>query len=218
MHGPATAAAARLAQAQRARDALVQGRSVSRHEEQVARLSALLADSLGLGSAHVEAIGCAAGLHDVGKLAVPDTVLVKPGPLSAREWRLVRNHAALGGAILSGHGQPVLDLAATIARSHHEAFDGTGYPDGLKGEAIPLEARIVAVADVYDALRQDRPYKGRMSHEEAIAVLRDGDGRISPAKFDGGILSAFLRIAPQVERIWEACAPASQGSRSASSR
>ncbi|HSK41671.1 MAG TPA: HD-GYP domain-containing protein [Arenibaculum sp.] len=191
-----------LANAERARDALYENRSVSAHEACVARLSALLADALGLGSNRVEAIGNAAAVHDIGKIALPDALLLKAGPLHAEEWAVMRTHPVIGAAILSGHEDPVLDLAASTARWHHEAFDGSGYPDGLRGDAIPLEARIVCIADVYDALRQDRPYKRGMAHGDVMDLLRHGDERITPAKFDPEILGAFLDAGRQVELAW----------------
>ncbi|WP_207459355.1 HD-GYP domain-containing protein [Azospirillum sp. SYSU D00513] len=191
-----------LSKAVQARDSLTEGHALSLHEEGVARLSSMLADRMGFGSAQVEAIGRAAGVHDIGKIALPDSILLKPGPLDAAQWAVLRNHTVLGGAILSGHEEPVLRLAATIARWHHEAFDGSGYPDGLAGEAIPLEARLVAVADVYDALRQGRPYKRGLSHDEAMHILRNGDGRTSPGQFDPQFLNAFLGIEREVERLW----------------
>jgi putative two-component system response regulator len=158
-------------------------------------------------SGRVEMIGLAAGVHDIGKLAVPDSILLKPSPPTEEEWAVLRSHTTIGGLILSGHGEPLLDLAASVARSHHEAFDGRGYPDGLRGEAIPREARIVAVCDVYDALRQTRPYKRGLGHAVAMDLLREGDARLSPSIFDPMILSAFLGMAPRVERAWEERAP-----------
>lgn len=196
-----------LAKAVRARDRLTAGRVVSDHEERVASLSSLLADRLGMRSGFVETIGLVAGVHDIGKLAVPDSILLKPSPLTGEEWAVLRSHTTIGHLILSGQGEPLLDVAASVARSHHEAFDGGGYPDGLRGEAIPLEARIVAVCDVYDALRQTRPYKRGLGHAAAMELLKEGDARLSPSIFDPSILVAFLGMAPRVERAWEERAP-----------
>ena len=127
-------------------------------------------------------------MHDVGKMGTPDHILLKPGRLTDDEMVIMRRHTEIGAAILGGSTSPLLQTAATIALTHHEKFDGTGYPHGLRGEDIPLHGRIVAVADVFDALTSVRPYKPAWPVERAIATLRDGAG----AHFDPACVDAFL--------------------------
>ncbi|MGC8762764.1 MAG: HD domain-containing phosphohydrolase [Acidobacteriota bacterium] len=159
------------------------------------------AEVLGQPPRFVRWIGQCAQLHDVGKISLPSELLSRPGSLSQEEWTVVRSHTVLGHRLLSG--APQLAMAARIARHHHENFDGSGYPDGLRGEEIPLEARVVKVADVYDALRTARPYKRAYTHEEALRVLREGDGRVEPSHFDPRVLGAFLDSHGEMARIFD---------------
>ncbi len=156
---------------------------------------------LGQSPRFVRWISHCAQLHDVGKLTLPGALLNKKGPLNPREWERVRAHT-VNGARLLGHS-PQLAMAARIARHHHENFDGTGYPDGLAEERIPLEARIVKLADVYDALRTERPYKKGYTHAEALKVLTEGEGRVLPAHFDPSVLEAFLSSHRDFEAVFE---------------
>lgn len=158
------------------------------HTERVGSTAADIAAALGLDSEQVELIHEAAPLHDIGKIAVPDGILLKPGPLTDREREIMQGHAEAGRRLLSGSRSPVLQLAAVIAASHQERWDGSGYPHGLAGEAIPLAGRIVAVADVYDALTHDRPYKSAWSSEQAIAEIK----RAAGSQFDPRVVAAFL--------------------------
>jgi len=140
-------------------------------------------------------IGLASMLHDVGNITVADRILSKPGPLAEDERQVMRQHAALGSSILNRacrtvEGLNYLELGAEIARSHHENFDGSGYPDGLKGEAIPLAARIVAVADTFDALISERPYRPAWSHEAAVAEIQ----ALAGTRFDPAVVDAFLKV------------------------
>lgn len=160
------------------------------HTERVGAISAEIAARLGLSAEQVELLREAAPLHDVGKLAISDTILLKPGKLSADEYELVKTHAELGARVLSGSGSPVLQMATVIAASHHERWDGSGYPAGLAGKAIPLVGRIVAVADVFDALINDRPYKSAWSVEQALAEIKCEAGR----HFDPCVVAAFLTM------------------------
>ena len=134
-------------------------------------------------------------MHDVGKIGIPDRVLLKPGMLDAEEWALMQSHATIGAEILAGSGSPLLQLAETIALMHHERFDGTGYPAGLAGEAIPLPARITAICDVFDALLSNRVYKQRCTMADTIAELRSQRGR----HFDPALVDAFLELVPTFE-------------------
>ncbi len=136
----------------------------------------------------------AARLHDVGKIGIPDAILRKPGPLTAEEWAVMQRHTEIGEAILSqSHSSRELKMATEIAGGHHEHWDGSGYPRGLAGESIPIAARITQIADVYDALRSCRPYKTRMSHEEAFSIILNGDDRTRPEHFDPRLLEVFDR-------------------------
>jgi putative two-component system response regulator len=160
------------------------------HTERVGHLAALLAARLGLPEHEVALVRQAAPLHDVGKLAVPDSILLKCGPLSEDEFDVVRRHTIAGGRILKGSRSDVLQLAERIALYHHERWDGAGYPMGLSGPDIPLAARIVAVADVYDALTHDRPYTEPWSHEDARAELE----RVSGSHLDPAVVGVFLEL------------------------
>ena len=159
-----------------------------RHLEQVGQYSGVAARALGLSDGQSAVIASACRLHDIGKLGVPDEILLKPGALSEPERRLMERHAALGHRILANSGTSLLDLAASIALTHHEWYDGGGYPQGLAEEAIPLVGRIAAVADAFDALTSDRVYRPAATREEAARVLREAAG----SQFDPDVADAFL--------------------------
>src|SRR5262249_32934490 len=125
--------------------------------------------ALGLGGREIKALRLGGFLHDLGKIAVPDSVLLKPRPLDAAEWAALRRHPSPGAELLGG--RPTLEGVRPLIRHHHERLDGSGYPDGLRGEAIPIGVRVMAVVDVYDALRTMRPYKAQMSHEAVMRIL-----------------------------------------------
>ncbi|KMO29569.1 HD domain-containing phosphohydrolase [Methylobacterium aquaticum] len=158
------------------------------HTWRVARYSHIMAEALGLDADLCRRVYLAAPLHDVGKVAIPDGILLKPGRLDPEEFALIRTHAAIGKHILGGSNCELIGLAAEIAESHHERWDGGGYPQGLSGEDIPLAARIVAVADVFDALTTQRPYKAAMPFDEARACIAAESGR----HFDPACVAAFL--------------------------
>jgi len=148
----------------------------------------------------------AAPLHDIGKVAVPDYVLFKPGPLTKDEFVIIKDHTTFGADIIRKTeiivgDNPLLKIAEQIAYSHHEKWDGSGYPNGLKGEDIPLAARVMSVADVYDALISERPYKKAFSHEQAVDIILHGDDRTRPEEFDPRLLRCFERIHPQFDEI-----------------
>jgi len=161
-----------------------------RHTERVGIYAARLARALGLDETTVQTIRRAAPLHDLGKIGIPDYILLKPGPLTAEEAAVMRTHTTIGAQILSGSRVPTLVMAAEIALHHHERWDGTGYPHGLAGEDIPLAARIVAVADFYDALSHDRPYRRAWPVHDILAELRRQAGR----QFDPDVVAAFLDL------------------------
>ena len=162
------------------------------HTRRVGALAARVAAALGRPADEVETLRQAAPLHDVGKIGVPDEILLKPGRLTPGEFAVMKTHAAIGGRILAGARFPVLRAAEAIALTHHERWDGTGYPAGLAGEDIPLAGRVVAVADVYDALTHARPYKAAWSAEDAVGEIR----RQSGTQFDPAVVAAFLRCLP----------------------
>ncbi|MCW3034200.1 MAG: Response regulator with domain [Solirubrobacterales bacterium] len=160
------------------------------HIERIGRFSVLLAEHIGMDSEFCERLRHSAPLHDVGKVAIPDAILLKPGPLTPEERAIVETHAEEGHRLVRGSSSSILDMAATIALSHQEKWDGSGYPRGLKGEAIPIEGRIVAVADVFDALTSDRVYRKAFSVDEAIQMMLEQRGR----HFDPVLLDAFMEV------------------------
>ncbi len=162
------------------------------HTTRVGAAAALLARELGEADDFVRRIREAAPLHDVGKLGVSDTILLKPGRLTQDELVLMRTHTEIGVRILSGSDSPVLKLAEEIALTHHERWDGTGYPAGLAGERIPLSGRIVALADVFDALTHARPYKEAWTVDDAMREIRGSSG----THFDPQVVKAFERLHP----------------------
>lgn len=161
------------------------------HTRRVGQWSALLAEALGLPDASVVEIRLAAPLHDVGKIAIPDRILLKPAPLSPDEWRVMQAHTTEGAKIVAGGRYSLLLTAEAIALNHHERWDGYGYPRGLRGEGIPLPARIVAVADAFDAMTHSRPYRQSFCEDEALAELQ----RYAGAQFDPQCVEHFLRLA-----------------------
>jgi HD-GYP domain-containing protein (c-di-GMP phosphodiesterase class II) len=167
------------------------------HIERMSSFAAVLARELGLDEETVELIRIAAPLHDVGKIATPDAILLKPGPLTQEERRAMEEHARIGSDMLAGSTSELLQLAAEIARTHHEKVDGSGYPDGLRGEEIPLVGRIAAIADVFDALTSDRVYRPAMSVEEALEIMREGRG----THFDEEVFAVFERCLDQILAI-----------------
>jgi putative two-component system response regulator len=168
-----------------------------RHVERMSSYCAIVARRLGLDDDRCEAIRLASLLHDVGKLAIPDSILRTPDELDDGEWEQVRRHPAHGHRLLAGSGSPLLDLAATIALTHHERVNGTGYPRGLRGAEIPLEGRIAAVADVFDALTSERVYQAAHPAEDARAILEAGRGTL----FDSDVLDAFHAAREEIEAV-----------------
>jgi HD domain len=160
------------------------------HIERIGRFSTLLAEQIGMEEEFCERMVHAAPLHDVGKVAIPDSILLKPAKLTVQERAIVETHAEEGHRLLKGSSSAILDLAATIALSHHEKWDGSGYPRGVAGETIPIEGRIVAIADVFDALTSDRVYRKAFPVEEAVAMMRAERGK----HFDPVLLDAFLEV------------------------
>ncbi|MGH2941321.1 MAG: HD-GYP domain-containing protein [Solirubrobacteraceae bacterium] len=157
------------------------------HAWRIGRICSQVARTLGLPDHEIELIGRAAPLHDIGKIGVSDGILLKPGKLTDDEFELIKSHTTIGAEILAGSKSPLLRLAERIALTHHERWDGGGYPAGVCGEAIPLAGRIVAVADVFDALTHERPYKEAWSVDDALGEILNQAGR----QFDAGVVDAF---------------------------
>lgn len=166
------------------------------HVVRMSHYSRILALAAGLGEARAEEIMNAAPMHDIGKIGIPDAVLLKAGPLDETERSIMQEHVRMGAEILGEHDSPLLRMARSIALAHHEKYDGSGYPAGLAGEAIPIEARIVAIADVFDALTSVRPYKKAWTVDDAIALLQKEKGR----HFDPVLVDLFIdRLAAILE-------------------
>ncbi len=166
----------------------------SGHLVRTAAIAACLADLVGLDAADCERIRLATPVHDVGKLAIPDAVLLKPGKLLAEERQVMERHAEIGANILAGSSNALLRLASQLAHHHHERFDGTGYPCRLAGREIPLAARIVAVADAFDAMTEARCYRPGMTDDDALSIVSAGSG----THFDPDVTRIFLASIPQI--------------------
>ncbi|RJQ55463.1 MAG: response regulator [Nitrospiraceae bacterium] len=172
------------------------------HVTRIGSYSEIIARELGMNEGFIQTIKLASPLHDIGKIGIIDKILLKPGALTAEEFEVIKTHTTGGERILAGSTHPVLRMAASIALSHHEKWDGAGYPNGLKGKDIPLEGRIVALADQYDAIRNNRVYKPAFSHEETIRMLTEGNARTRPGHFDPDVLNAFIRHSRRFSEIY----------------
>lgn len=173
------------------------------HISRISYYAREIAAAMGLDSDFRETLFHAASMHDIGKVGIPDRIMLKEGPLDSDEWVIMRSHTTLGAKILARSNSPYLAMGEKIALSHHERWDGTGYPEGISGEAIPLEARITGIVDQYDALRSRRAYKPPFSHEEAVRIIIDGDGRTRPEHFDPRVLDTFKRIQSRFDEIFQ---------------
>jgi putative two-component system response regulator len=167
------------------------------HVIRMAHNARLIAEAYGLGPEATNIIFSTAPMHDVGKIGIPDAILLKPGKLDAEEWKTMQLHPTMGAEIIGRHDNELLEAARTIALTHHEWWNGTGYPQGLKGEAIPLLGRIAAIADVFDALISVRPYKPAYSLEDSLRIMEEGDG----THFDPAVMVAFRKALPAILRI-----------------
>jgi putative two-component system response regulator len=166
-------------------------RETGEHAERLADYVGILCEALRLSHEEKMLFALAAPLHDLGKIVVPDSILLKPGPLNETELKLVRSHCRMGAVLLSGSSSPWLQTAHQVALTHHECWDGSGYPEGLRGEQIPLCGRIVKLADCYDVARSSRPHKGPIGAEQALRDLLQGNDRMQPEHFDPQLLELF---------------------------
>jgi putative two-component system response regulator len=169
------------------------------HVLRMSHYSRLIALAAGLGEAFAEQLFQAAPMHDIGKIGTPDYVLLKPGKLDADEWEIMKLHVNMGAEILGDHPDALLSMARTVALSHHEKWDGSGYPLGLQGKEIPAEGQIVAMADVFDALSSERPYKKAWPIAEAVKAIEDSAG----SHFDPALIPAFRTALPEMLKIRE---------------
>lgn len=173
------------------------------HNKRLGIYAPCLAKELGMDKNFIESISFAAPLHDIGKIGIWDNILLKPGRLSEEEFEIMKTHTITGANILSQSKHEKIRMTESIALTHHERWDGSGYPRGLKGEEIPIEGRIVAICDQYDALRSKRPYKPSLSHYRTMEILTKGDGRTKPDYFDPEVLQAFIRVSSRFDEIFK---------------
>jgi len=175
-----------------------------KHIQRVGSFCGILATAAGLPGHQVHLLEVAGPMHDVGKIGVPDAILLKPGKLDPGEWEIMKTHTTVGHQLLAGSASEYLEVGATVALSHHERWDGTGYPQGLAKEEIPIEGRICAIADVFDALTSERPYRPPFPVEQAVDMLREGKG----SQFDPDLLDLFIE---NLDRILAAKRKAERG-------
>lgn len=176
------------------------------HIKRVGLYTRELAGAIGMDKEFVDTIYFSAPIHDIGKVGVPDEILLKPGNLSPEETEIMQNHTTIGARILEGSGSSFLKMARDIAQSHHERWNGTGYPHGLSGEEIPLASRIMNIVDQYDALRSRRPFKSSFSSQKAFQIITLGDGRTTPEDFDPAVLEGFIACATKFNEIYHSLA------------
>jgi putative two-component system response regulator len=169
------------------------------HIKRLSHLCRILATACDCDEETCDLIFHASPMHDVGKIGIPDAILLKPGPLDAAEWKIMQTHTTVGAEILSGHDSLLIKIGGVIALTHHEKWDGSGYPQGLSGYAIPLVGRITAICDVFDALTSKRPYKEAWPLDEALNLIRSGNG----SAFDPRIVECFFKCLPDLKNIVE---------------
>jgi putative two-component system response regulator len=169
-----------------------------KHVVRVTKYSQLIAEKIGIAGQKLEMIGLTSAMHDIGKIGIPDRILLKPDKLTPEEFEIMKKHTIIGGEILQSSDSPLIKMAQEIALTHHEKWDGTGYPNGLKSDKIVVWGRITAVSDVFDALTSSRPYKKGFPFANAIEIIKNGSG----THFDPGIVDAFMQRIGDVENIF----------------
>lgn len=172
------------------------------HIRRISLYTKELATALGMDQHFVDTIYYASPMHDIGKVGIPDGILMKKEKLTEKEWIIMKSHTTIGADILRGSQSPYLKMAEEIARTHHEKWNGTGYPRGLKEEEIPLSGRITNIVDQYDALRSKRPYKLNLHHETVMKIITEGDGRTHPEDFDPQVMDAFRKSSRKFDEIF----------------
>ncbi len=169
------------------------------HIIRMSKFAQSIGRSYGMSDYDAEILLHASPMHDIGKIGIPDRILLKPGQLNEEEWEIMKTHAIIGAEILSGHNSDLIETARIIALTHHERWDGTGYPNKLAGKDIPLVGRIVAICDVFDALTSERPYKRPWSIEEALKYIEENAGK----HFDPDVVTIFLHVLPDILKVKE---------------
>jgi len=172
------------------------------HNQRIGHYAKELSEALSMPTSFVEAITFTSPLHDIGKIGISDTILLKPASLTDDQVKTMKTHTSIGSTILANSAYPYIQLGASIALNHHERWDGTGYPRGLKRDETPMEGRIVMICDMYDALRSRRPYKEPFSHEETMHIITSGNKRTMPEHFDPDIFTTFKKLASTFNEIF----------------
>ncbi|MBI5778915.1 MAG: response regulator [Planctomycetes bacterium] len=175
------------------------------HIKRISAYAEVMARAMDMPAEFVETISLTSMMHDIGKVGIPDYILLKEGSLTKDEFEIMTEHPNIGFNIFANSDHPILKMSSAIARHHHERFSGGGYPQGLKGDKIPIEARITNICDQYDALRSRRPYKPPFDHAKTVRIITQGDGRTDPTHFDPEVLKTFINIADKFQAVCDQC-------------